>query len=193
MTVISTPQRPDVTLGSTFDPFDAGAVARHMLSYQLTFRLLGDRSDSSSIATAAANVSSGEPEDVGLCHSLAYALDAALALQQTPEAIGHAGSHWAHRMRLGRDLRRHSSADRLILALRHLADLPPARVAAITGRNEDDIREVSGQWVPADRHSFVSTGETVVTLRHAGWAERNALAHLDDSLLNLPPVRLNSQ
>jgi len=194
MAMISTHQRPDVTLGSTFDAFDAGAVARHMLSYQLTFRLLGDRGDAAAIAATAANISSGESEDVGLRHALEYALDAALAQQQGPLELGHAGTHWAHRVRLGRDLRRHSAAERLVLAMRHLADLPPARVAAITGWDEADVRAVSGRWVPADRYLSLSTSPAgAVTLRTAGWAERNALAHLDDSFLNLPPVRLNPQ
>jgi len=146
--------------------------------FRLCFRLTGDRGISRRIAADAVQARSGAS---GCGPRLADAVERCLDTELPYESTT---PHAQHRSRLRRELSRHNDTERAALALRHLVGAEPASVAAQLGLDENDVRRITGTWVPADADpddgmlggldSWVGSGSV------ASMAARSPLAHLDD-------------
>jgi|GEM_PF-5794914 len=125
-------------------PASAPAVLRRVLG-----RLLGDAAEADRLAVEV--LADGSDD-------LAVVVDAGLrAVLEHRGPLGEAkvrrvgGVPFAdHRGRIARDLLRRDPPRRVVLALRHLAELGCSDVAAAVGWDEATVRQLTAAWRPAD-------------------------------------------
>lgn len=117
---------------------------------RIVFRLVGDHTETQVVV---AQVMSGTgPIDPrrAVTEALALVLERQGPLGEVRILQVEGVAFADHRRRLCRELLRWPAAARVALALRHLAELDVAEVAAVMDRAVEDVREVVDQWWPDD-------------------------------------------
>ncbi len=166
---------------------DISARRRHQQVYKIAYRLLGETENANLVVDRVARRLHSDDSDESLREAVQITLEQTrLQIRRPDHLFDHDDVHAAQRVRVMRELDRHTTEDRVVLALRHLLGLAPARVAMITGRPENDIRAVTSHWVPSDSNHTVTILNTLDTWIDSSLRERQleavvpTLDHLDD-------------
>lgn len=139
--------RPEVVASSEEERLEQLRRVAHRVAY----RLVGD----DGIAQRSADAALQRGRSPRRKRSV-LGMDEASVTRATVEHILSRGtlpatgcSFASQRTRLRRELRRWGDRERTILAMVHLADLDPTRVARLLDCDEVIVRTVAGAWIPA--------------------------------------------
>jgi len=180
----------DLADGASLEESEVRDIAtrrRHQQVYKVAYRLLGDVDNANLVVERVARRLHSDDADESLREAVQITLEQTrLQCRRPDHHFDPNDIHASQRVRIIRELDRHSADDRVVLALRHLLGLAPARVAMIVGRSENDVRAVTSHWVPADSKHTVTMLNTLDTWIDSSLRERQleavvpTLDHLDD-------------
>lgn len=180
----------DLVDGASLEESEVNDIAtrrRHQQVYKIAYRLLGETENANLVVDRVARRLHSDDSDESLREAVEITLEQTrLQCRRPDHSFGHDDVHASQRVRIIRELDRHTAEDRVVLALRHLLGLAPARVAMISGRSENEVRAVTSRWVPSDSRHTVTMLNTLDTWIDSSLRERQleavvpTLDHLDD-------------
>lgn len=161
------------------------------LAYRLAYRLLGHPGAAMAVAGDALRSAAGaDPAAIATEVTRAVAEQIVRHRSQIASSVpltAPSVTYASQRSRLCRDLARHEADERLVLVMRHLSGLSPARVASLLDLDEGSVRRITARWTPED--AATDSGAMLAGIDNwisEGLAERDTapevatLDHLDD-------------